>query len=126
MSTTTTRTSTDRFAKRVAKADWSAVTTEVNDYGCALLPELLTPAECRKTIDLWDEPDHFRATVNLRRYRFGDHGDYHYFAESFPEPVAALRQALYPRLLPIAQDWHAKLGRDAEWPDTLDEWLHLP
>jgi hypothetical protein len=50
MSTTTTRTSTDRFAKRVAKADWSAVTTEVNDYGCALLPELLTPAECRKII----------------------------------------------------------------------------
>jgi hypothetical protein len=39
--------------------------------------------------------------------------------------VAALRQALYPRLLPIAQDWYAKLGRDAEWPDTLDEWLHI-
>ena len=36
-----------------------------------------------------------------------------------------LRQALYPRLLPIARDWYAKLGRDAEWPDTLDEWLDI-
>jgi hypothetical protein len=42
------------------------VTTEVNDYVCALLPQLLTPAECRKIIDLRDEPDHFGATVNLR------------------------------------------------------------
>jgi uncharacterized protein len=114
---------TDRFAKRVAKAGWEAVTAEVNDYGCALLPRLLTAAECRAIIRLWDSPDQFRATVNLRRHRFGDHGDYRYFAEPFPEPVAALRQALYPRLLPIARDWHAKLGREAEWPDTLDEWL---
>ena len=66
------------------------MTTEVNDYGCALLPQLLTPAECRKIIDLWDEPGHFRATINLRRYRFGDHGDYNYFVEPFPDPVAAL------------------------------------
>lgn len=116
---------TERFAKRVAKADWEAVTAEVNDYGCALLPRLLTAAECRAIIGLWDSPDRFRATVNLRRHRFGDHGDYRYFTEPFPEPVAALRQALYLKLLPIARDWHAKLGREAEWPDTLDEWLAL-
>ncbi|MGH3562759.1 MAG: 2OG-Fe(II) oxygenase, partial [Mycobacterium sp.] len=30
---------------------------------------------------------------------------------------------LYPRLLPIARDWAAKLGRDAPWPDSLGEWL---
>jgi hypothetical protein len=36
-------------------------------------------------------------------------------------PVDALRHALYGRLLPIARDWYARLGRKAEWPDTLDE-----
>ena len=36
-----------------------------------------------------------------------------------------LRQALYPHLLPIAQDWSAKLGRPAPWPDTLDGWLDM-
>lgn len=121
--TTTTRQAADRFAARVAEADWAAVTAEVDDYGCALLPQLLTPAECAEIVALWDKPEHFRATVNLRRHRFGDNGDYHYFAEPFPGPVQALRQTLYPRLLPIARDWSARLGRDAEWPDTLDEWL---
>jgi uncharacterized protein len=114
---------TDRFAQRVACANWEAVTSEVNERGCALLPQLLTPAECTEITGLWDNTERFRTTINLRRHRFGDHGDYRYFAEPFPEPVARLRRALYPRLLPIARDWHAKLGRADDWPDDLDEWL---
>jgi hypothetical protein len=39
--------------------------------------------------------------------------------------VEKLRQELYPRLLPIAREWQARLDRDAEWPDTLDEWLDI-
>jgi hypothetical protein len=34
-----------------------------------------------------------------------------------------LKRALYPHLLPIARQWWTKLGRDAPWPDSLDEWL---
>jgi hypothetical protein len=113
------------FEKKVAAADWAAVTEEVDDYGCALLPRLLTATECAKIIALWDQQERFRATVNLRRHRFGDHGDYRYFAEPFPEPVQALREALYPRLLPIARDWAGRLGWDAEWPDTLADWLAI-
>jgi hypothetical protein len=115
----------NKWEKRVAAANWAAVTEEVDDYGCALLPQLLTKAECRQLAGLWDKADHFRATVNLRRHRFGDNGDYHYFAAPFPEPVQALREALYPRLLPIARDWAARLGRAPEWPDTLEEWLSV-
>lgn len=113
----------DRFARRVAGADWAAVAAELDEHGCALLPRLLTPAECAGLVATWDAPDRFRATVNLRQHRFGDHGDYRYFTEPFPEPVAALRAALYPRLLPIARDWYARLRRPADWPDTLAEWL---
>lgn len=115
----------NRFAERVAAADWDAVAAEVDDYGCALLPQLLNPTECARIIKLWDEPDRFRATVNLRRHRFGDHGDYRYFAEPFPEPVARLGEELYPRLLPIARDWHRRLGRETEWPDSLADWLDI-
>ena len=115
----------NRFAERVAAADWDAVAAEVDEYGCALLPQLLNLTECARIIKLWDEPDRFRATVNLRRHRFGDHGDYKYFAEPFPEPVARLREELYPRLLPIARDWHRRLGREAEWPDSLADWLEI-
>ena len=66
----------------------------------------------------------FRSDGHHGRYRFGE-GEYKYFAPPLPEPVEQLKQALYPRLLPIARDWYAKLGRPAPWPDTLDEWLAM-
>jgi hypothetical protein len=114
----------DRFARRVANADWDQVATEVNDLGCALLPQLLTPAEAARIAGLYDDAGRFRATINMARHRFGE-GEYRYFDAPFPEAVDSLRQALYPRLLPIARDWYDKLGRDAEWPDTFDEWLEI-
>ena len=110
------------WAERVDGADWAPITAEVNDVGCALTPRLLTAAECGRIAGLYDRGELFRSTVEMARYRFGE-GEYKYFARPFPEPVEQLKQALYPRLLPIARDWHAKLGRPAPWPGTLDEWL---
>ena len=113
-----------RYAQRVAAADWDSVARELDEYGCAPLPQLLTPAECARIAGLYGDPGHFRATIDMARHRFGA-GEYRYFAAPFPEPVDALRHALYPRLLPVARDWHTRLGRPAEWPDTLDEWLDI-
>jgi len=120
--TTPDVTAPGRFAARVAAADWEAVAADLAESGCALLPELLTPQECAGLAARYGEPGRFRSTVNMERHRFG-RGEYRYFAEPFPEPVAELREALYPRLLPVARDWYAKLGRAAGWPDTLTEWL---
>jgi hypothetical protein len=116
---------TDRtYEQRVAAADWAAAARELDGYGCTLLPQLLTPAECKEIAGLYDEPGRFRATIDMARHRFGS-GEYRYFRAPFPEPVGALRRALYPRLLPVARDWWARLGRPAEWPDTLEEWLEI-
>jgi hypothetical protein len=104
-------------------ADWSALIDEVNTYGCAQTPQILTPEECRSLAALYDETEHFRSTIDMARYRFGS-GEYHYFRRPFPELVETLRQAFYPYLLAIARDWAGKLGRPAPWPDTLDEWLN--
>ena len=112
----------ERFAPRLPTVDWDLVTGEVNDAGCALLPQLLTPGECAEIAGLYDQPARFRATISMERYRFG-RGEYKYFAEPFPEPVQRLREQLYPRLLPIARDWAAKLRRADRWPGTLTEWL---
>ncbi|MDX3005502.1 2OG-Fe(II) oxygenase [Kribbella solani] len=114
----------NKYERRVAGADWGAVTAEVDDLGCALLPQLLTPSECARISALYEQAGHFRATIDMARHRFGE-GQYRYFDRPFPEAVEALRQALYPRLLPIAREWYTKLGRAAEWPDTLDEWLDI-
>ncbi|MER5349341.1 2OG-Fe(II) oxygenase [Kitasatospora sp. NPDC002551] len=108
--------------QRVGAADWAAIAEEVGEYGSALTPMLLDPAECAETAALYDDVARFRSTVDMARHRFGS-GQYRYFREPFPAPVAALREALYPRLLPVARDWAARLRRPAPWPDSLAEWL---
>ncbi|MFJ6787867.1 2OG-Fe(II) oxygenase [Streptomyces angustmyceticus] len=124
MTTTTTRCRTRTAAPgdRVAAADWTALAEELDALGCALTPRLLDPADCRALAALYDDPAHFRSTVDMARHRFGS-GEYRYFADPLPEPVRALREAFYPHLLRIARDWAARLGRPAPWPDTLGEWL---
>jgi uncharacterized protein len=111
-----------RSAKRVDTGDWDAIAAAVGEYGGALLPRLLTPTEARRLRKLYPRNELFRATIDMGPRRYGS-GQYRYFRAPYPEPIEDLKQALYPRLLPIARDWWAKLGRDAPWPDSLDEWL---
>ena len=112
------------WRNRVDSGDWDAITAELNDFGGALLPRLLTDDEADAIKRLYPDDGLFRATIDMRRYRFGE-GEYRYFHQPYPEPIEALKQALYPRLLPIARDWWAKLGRESPWPDTLDDWLDM-
>jgi uncharacterized protein len=109
---------------RVEASDWQRIGADLDGYGCALTGPLLAPAECAAIAALYREDARFRSTVNMERHRFG-RGEYRYFAEPFPHAVVELKQALYPKLLPIVREWWARLGRDTPWPDTLDEWLEL-
>lgn len=110
------------YRRRVDGADWGKVASELDELGCASLPPLLTAAEARELIELYDRVEAFRSTVTMARQRFGE-GEYRYLAAPLPEAVDELRHALYPHLLLIARDWYTKLGRATPWPDTLDEWL---
>jgi hypothetical protein len=112
------------WQRRVDAAEWAAIASEVDELGCALAPQLLTGADSDRLIHVYDRNDAFRSTVNMGRHRFGE-GEYRYLARPFPEPIEQLRQELYTGLLPIARDWHTKLGRPTPWPDTLDEWLDM-
>lgn len=108
--------------ERVAAADWDQLADEIDAYGSALTPELLSAAECQQIAACYDQVERFRSTIDMERFRFGA-GQYRYFAEPFPDLVAELREALYPRLLPIARSWARRLGTGASWPDTLADWL---
>jgi hypothetical protein len=112
------------WQRRVDATDWNAVRAELDEVGCALTGPLLSREEASQIADLYPDDTRFRSTVHMARYRFGD-GEYRYFAEPFPDAVDALKQALYPRLLPIARDWWTNLGRDTPWPDSLDDWLRI-
>ena len=113
-----------KWHRRVDAADWDAVTADMNDVGGALLPQLLSPAECAAVRGRYPDDGLFRATIDMGRHRYGQ-GEYRYFDRPYPHPIDDLKHALYPRLLPIARDWWAKLRREAPWPDTLDEWLGI-
>jgi hypothetical protein len=108
--------------KNVASLDWPALATELDALGCALTEPLLSPAECGEISALYDDDGLFRSTIDMARYRFGA-GQYRYFGNPIPEPVADLRAAFWPHLLPIARDWAARLGRPAPWPDEFTDWL---
>ncbi len=116
--------SANPWQHRVDAADWEAITAEVNSVGGALLPPLLSASEAQQIRALYVDAGYFRSTINMARHRFGE-GEYRYFKTPYPQPVERLKQALYPRLLPIARDWWGKLGRPVPWPDALDEWLRM-
>jgi hypothetical protein len=109
---------------RVAATDWTGVRGGLDSLGCALTGPLLSAAEASEITSLYADDARFRSTIDMSRYRFGE-GEYRYFDHPHPEPLAALKHALYPRLLPIARDWWDKLGREAPWPDSLDEWVQM-
>jgi len=110
------------LAGRVAGLGRAALARQLDDLGGALTGPLLTPAECAEIAGWYDDHHRFRATVDMARLRFGS-GQYRYFANPLPGPVAELRAAFWPLLLPIARDWAARLGWTAPWPEDFGDWL---
>ena len=94
--------------------DWAAVAQDLDAHGCAVIPGLLEPAACEAIAARYDG-EGFRSTVVMARHGFGK-GEYRYFAYPLPDPVAALRTALYPPLAEIANRWNAALGESARFP----------
>jgi uncharacterized protein len=101
--------------ERVASIDGSRMGAELDAEGCASLKGILTPAECQEMVALYARDELFRSTVVMARHGYG-RGEYRYFAYPLPAPVAELRSALYPRLVPIANRWNADMGIEIEFP----------
>ena len=102
--------------------DWTAIAETLDQQGWAVLPGLLDPAECEAITALYDEPARFRSQVVMARHGFG-RGEYRYFAYPLPDPVRKLRTALYPRLAPIANRWHERMGLDCRFPDIHADYI---
>jgi hypothetical protein len=100
----------------LADHDWSAVAEALDTRGWAVLPKLLDASACDAATGLYDERERFRSEVIMARHGFG-RGAYRYFAYPLPPLVQELRTALYPRLAPIANRWHERMGLPARFPD---------
>jgi hypothetical protein len=106
---------TGSLTRRVDAIDWFNVEEELNGYGCAMLPNLLSVQECDALSALYPRDDLYRSRVVMGRHGFG-RGEYKYFAYPLPQPVAQLREALYPRLAPVANRWNEVMKIDVRYP----------
>jgi len=109
-------------AERVAAFDWARVGAELDAEGCAVLPALISTGACAALAARYEDESLFRSRVAMARHGFG-RGEYKYFAYPLPEPVAALRAALYPPLAAIANRWNQAMGIDERYPDRHANYL---
>lgn len=102
--------------------DWESIGRSLDAHGHAVLPGLLTAAQCGALITLYPREERYRARVVMARHGFG-RGEYKYFAYPLPPLLDRLRHALYRRLAPIANRWNRQLGMATQYPDELDPFL---
>ena len=104
--------------------DWDAITAEMNAHGCAVLPELLTAAECRELAALYPHDENFRSHIHMARHGFGK-GEYKYFKYPLPGLIGDVRTALYARVAPIANAWNERMKLDGRYPAKHADYLKV-
>ena len=114
--------STITVVRRVEELDWARIFRDLDERGYAVTPRILSDDECDELKGIFGEDDRFRTTVDMRRVRFGS-GVYKYLDNPLPEAVRGLREAFYPPLSEVANEWARKLRVEEEFPDTLQEFL---
>ncbi|RQS20995.1 proline hydroxylase [Burkholderia sp. Bp8992] len=104
------------IAQRVDTIDWRTVGAELDRYGCAHVPGLISPDECDTLASLYPLDALYRSRVVMARHGFG-RGEYKYFAYPLPAAIAELRATIYPHLAPVANRWNQALGIDVRYPN---------
>jgi hypothetical protein len=107
---------------RVQRIDPAALESDLEAQGWSMLRDLLTPPECDAIAALYATDAGFRSRVVMARHGFGQ-GEYRYFSYPLPALVQGLRAALYPRLAPLANRWHERMGMAERFPARHDEFL---
>jgi uncharacterized protein len=116
------RTAPTKIMERVSRLAWIKVRDSLWAAGFARLGSLLDENECEDLRSLYARPELFRSRIEMARFRFGK-GEYQYFAYPLPAVVAELREALYPPLSPIANEWMKALGLAGDFPAKLSAFL---
>jgi hypothetical protein len=110
------------IAKRVTALDWSAISSQLDSFGCATTGQLLTPDECAAISSRYGEDAIYRSRIIMGRHGFG-RGEYKYFAYPLPDLIAELRTSLYPPLADVANRWNAQMSIDQRFPAEHAAWL---
>ncbi|SAK47939.1 2OG-Fe(II) oxygenase [Caballeronia ptereochthonis] len=103
------------LGERVDALDWADLEAQLDGYGSATAPGLLSLDECEALANLYERDALFRSRVVMERHGFG-RGEYKYFAYPLPDPIADVRRAAYPRLVPIANRWNEVMRIETRYP----------
>ena len=110
--------------QRINQLNWDKITEDMNERGYSSTPEVLTVPECEELILQYNNDALYRKTINMERYRFGL-GEYKYYQYPLPGLVQQLRENVYPKLAPIANNWMRALNINQHFPENLDQLLEL-
>jgi uncharacterized protein len=105
-----------RTSSTVPSIDWKTVAAGLDAQGSAVMPGLVSAAQCRALAELYGDDGIFRSRVVMSRHGFG-RGEYKYFSYPLPPLIAKLRGELYPELAKIANRWGEAMGSDVRFPD---------
>jgi hypothetical protein len=94
---------------------------EIESQGYAVR-HVMDAAACRDVARMWDDGARFRKRIIMQQHAYGS-GEYRYLAYPLPDPVAALREKLYPPLAEIANGWRRALGQPGVFPPTSREFI---
>lgn len=100
--------------------NWPIITRELHDKGVVIVKGVLTGQECTDLIAAYDADHNYRKTINMERYRFGV-GEYKYFQYPLPDLITTLRETVYLKIAPVANQWMKELNIDKTFPDTHQE-----
>lgn len=109
---------------RLAAKDWLAITQELHDKGFVIVKNVFTEKECDTLIAEYDADDTYRKTISMERYRFGQ-GEYKYFQYPLPALITDLREKVYAKIAPVANQWMQELNIDKQFPATHKEMKKL-
>ncbi|MXO03719.1 2OG-Fe(II) oxygenase [Flavobacterium sp. HBTb2-11-1] len=106
----------------IESLDWENITELMHQNGFAVLQNILSDEECESLKANYPNPDLYRKTVVMERYRFGL-GEYKYFDYPLPDLIQNIRTLIYPKLAPIANAWMKALNIDTTFPAKHDDLL---
>ncbi len=112
---------TPTIRDRMLSLDWDGISKDLREEGYALLPALLSPAECAALSGMYADDSVFRSHVVMSRFGFG-RGEYKYFNYPLPGLVAGLREHLYPNLARIANTWTEEKAAE-NFPEKHSDYL---
>ena len=98
--------------------DWQRVAADLDAYGCAVTPAVLSAEECAELSACYADDALFRRRIVMARHGYG-RGEYKYFRYPLPPVVAALREEFYPHLAPVANRWNEAMRIDQRFPADL-------